>query len=300
MATGSGLPPNVFVVPPHSSCVRRTCRSRGGGAVPQCSMAGETPTRDGVVLVVEGSGQPSDPQHRPYDLPAGIRGQRAIAPAPSRPMPSRGCSPPTSKRMLAKTPLGRLGEPDDIAYAALFLCSPAASWISGRVRRSAAAAFRNWTERHRSAMTFDPPRLTRADEKALYSLAHPKNLTGRPAPPQGTSPMRFRWLAFRAGSWSGSDLPGRRTAAPGRTSAELNALRAPVKAGSHTSAPALICCVTPSGRSPLCRLGTTAGDNADPRTAGRFLCRGCQHAERRCCQLPVADLDAQNSVAEQG
>jgi 7-alpha-hydroxysteroid dehydrogenase len=37
------------------------------------------------------------------------------------------------KAMLKHTPLGRLGEADDIAYAALFLCSPAAAWISGQV-----------------------------------------------------------------------------------------------------------------------------------------------------------------------
>ena len=35
--------------------------------------------------------------------------------------------------MLAKTPMARLGEPGDIAYAALFLCAPASSWISGQV-----------------------------------------------------------------------------------------------------------------------------------------------------------------------
>jgi 7-alpha-hydroxysteroid dehydrogenase len=35
--------------------------------------------------------------------------------------------------MLAHTPVGRLGEASDIAYAALFLCSPAAAWVSGQV-----------------------------------------------------------------------------------------------------------------------------------------------------------------------
>ncbi|MFM7394077.1 MAG: SDR family oxidoreductase [Cyanobium sp.] len=35
--------------------------------------------------------------------------------------------------MLRHTPLGRLGEPRDIAYAALYLCSDAASWVSGQV-----------------------------------------------------------------------------------------------------------------------------------------------------------------------
>ena len=35
--------------------------------------------------------------------------------------------------MLAHTPIHRLGKPQDIANAALFLCSDAASWISGEI-----------------------------------------------------------------------------------------------------------------------------------------------------------------------
>ncbi len=42
-------------------------------------------------------------------------------------------TPETEQAMLKHTPLGRLGEPADIANAALFLCSPAAQWISGQV-----------------------------------------------------------------------------------------------------------------------------------------------------------------------
>jgi len=42
-------------------------------------------------------------------------------------------NPDIEKGMLRHTPLGRLGQPEDIAYAALFLCSPAASWVSGQV-----------------------------------------------------------------------------------------------------------------------------------------------------------------------
>ncbi|MGK7877050.1 MAG: 7-alpha-hydroxysteroid dehydrogenase [Xenococcaceae cyanobacterium] len=42
-------------------------------------------------------------------------------------------TPDIEKAMLKHTPLYRLGEPSDIAYAALYLCSPAASWVSGQV-----------------------------------------------------------------------------------------------------------------------------------------------------------------------
>jgi 7-alpha-hydroxysteroid dehydrogenase len=42
-------------------------------------------------------------------------------------------TPEVEKTMLKHTPLGRLGQTTDIAYAALFLCSPASAWISGQV-----------------------------------------------------------------------------------------------------------------------------------------------------------------------
>jgi 7-alpha-hydroxysteroid dehydrogenase len=42
-------------------------------------------------------------------------------------------TPDIERAMLKHTPLGRLGEPQDIANAALFLCSPASVWISGQV-----------------------------------------------------------------------------------------------------------------------------------------------------------------------
>jgi 7-alpha-hydroxysteroid dehydrogenase len=42
-------------------------------------------------------------------------------------------TPQVEAAMLKHTPLARLGEPADIAYAALFLCSPASAWVSGQV-----------------------------------------------------------------------------------------------------------------------------------------------------------------------
>ena len=35
--------------------------------------------------------------------------------------------------MIQGTPLKRLGQPDDIALAALYLASPAASWVTGKI-----------------------------------------------------------------------------------------------------------------------------------------------------------------------
>jgi 7-alpha-hydroxysteroid dehydrogenase len=42
-------------------------------------------------------------------------------------------TPETEAAMLKHTPLGRLGEGEDIAHAALFLCAPASKWVSGQV-----------------------------------------------------------------------------------------------------------------------------------------------------------------------
>jgi len=69
-----------------------------------------------------------------FDLgPQGIR-VNAIAPGAIRTDALAGVlTPEVEKTMLRHTPLGRLGKPEDIAHAALFLCSPAASWISGQV-----------------------------------------------------------------------------------------------------------------------------------------------------------------------
>lgn len=42
-------------------------------------------------------------------------------------------TPGIEERMLAHTPIRRLGAPQDMANAALFLCSPAAAWVSGQI-----------------------------------------------------------------------------------------------------------------------------------------------------------------------
>lgn len=42
-------------------------------------------------------------------------------------------TPERKSRMIKTTPLGRLGQAEDIAQAALFLVSPASSWVTGKI-----------------------------------------------------------------------------------------------------------------------------------------------------------------------
>jgi 7-alpha-hydroxysteroid dehydrogenase len=69
-----------------------------------------------------------------FDLgPKGIR-VNAIAPGAIRTDAlATVLTPEIEKAMLKHTPLVRLGEPSDIGYAALYLCSPASVWVSGQV-----------------------------------------------------------------------------------------------------------------------------------------------------------------------
>ena len=107
----------------------------GGGAVLNISsMAGENRN---VRMASYGSSKAAVnhlTRNIAFDLgPMGIR-VNAIAPGAIKTHAlSTVLTPEVEKAMLKHTPLGRLGEAQDIANAALFLCSPASSWISGQV-----------------------------------------------------------------------------------------------------------------------------------------------------------------------
>jgi 7-alpha-hydroxysteroid dehydrogenase len=69
-----------------------------------------------------------------HDLgPMNIR-VNAVAPGATRTAAlQKVLTPEVEETMLMHTPIKRLGEPADMANAALFLCSPASSWISGQI-----------------------------------------------------------------------------------------------------------------------------------------------------------------------
>lgn len=126
---------NVFALFRLTQLCAPHMKQRGGGAVLNISsMAGENANSHMASYASSKAAVSHLTRNIAYDLgPMGIR-VNAIAPGAIKTQAlATVLTPDIEKAMLAKTPLGRLGEPDDIAYAALFLCSPAAAWVSGQV-----------------------------------------------------------------------------------------------------------------------------------------------------------------------
>ena len=67
-----------------------------------------------------------------YELAPGVR-VNGLAPGLVRTYFARALWERAESAIAARLPLRRIGEPDDIAKAALFLVSDAASWITGEV-----------------------------------------------------------------------------------------------------------------------------------------------------------------------
>lgn len=115
-------------------CAPHLQQAGGGAVLIISSMAGENKNRRMTSYGSSKAAANHLTRNMAFDLgPMGIR-VNAIAPGAIRTDALASVlNPEIEKAMLKHTPLGRLGEPSDIANAALFLCSPASTWISGQV-----------------------------------------------------------------------------------------------------------------------------------------------------------------------
>ncbi|MNX79986.1 7-alpha-hydroxysteroid dehydrogenase [compost metagenome] len=126
---------NVFAMFRFMQMVAPHMEQAGGGAILNISsMAGENKNSRMASYGSSKAAVNHLTRNVAFDLgPKGIR-VNAIAPgAIKTDALAKVLTPEIEAAMLKHTPLGRLGQPQDIANAALFLCSPAASWVSGQV-----------------------------------------------------------------------------------------------------------------------------------------------------------------------
>jgi 7-alpha-hydroxysteroid dehydrogenase len=126
---------NVFSVFHLAQLCAPHMETAGGGAILNISsMAAENKNARMAAYASSKAAESHLTRNIAFDLgPQGIR-VNAIAPGAIRTAALLSVlTPEIEQAMLEHTPLKRLGEGRDIAYAALFLCSPAAAWISGQV-----------------------------------------------------------------------------------------------------------------------------------------------------------------------
>jgi 7-alpha-hydroxysteroid dehydrogenase len=126
---------NVFSVFRLCQIAAAQMESVGGGAILNItSMSGDNKNQRMASYGSSKAAESHLTRNIAFDLgPRNIR-VNAIAPGATRTAAlAKVLTPEIESAMLKHTPLKRLGEPADMANAALFLCSPAASWISGQV-----------------------------------------------------------------------------------------------------------------------------------------------------------------------
>lgn len=109
-------------------------RAGGGAILNITSMAGDNKNQRMASYGASKAAENHLTRNIAFDLgPRNIR-VNGIAPGATRTHALQTVlTPEIEAKMLAHTPLKRLGEPSDMANAALFLCSPAAAWISGQI-----------------------------------------------------------------------------------------------------------------------------------------------------------------------
>jgi 7-alpha-hydroxysteroid dehydrogenase len=109
-------------------------QARGGAILNVTSMAGTNTNLHMASYASSKAAENHLTRNIAFDLgPKNIR-VNAIAPGATRTHALQTVlTTEIEAKMLKHTPIKRLGEPADMANAALFLCSPAAAWISGQI-----------------------------------------------------------------------------------------------------------------------------------------------------------------------
>ena len=109
-------------------------KAGGGAMLASTSMAGENKNSRMASYGASKAATNHLIRNIAFDLgPMGIR-VNGIAPGVTRTAALQSVlTDEIEKKMLMHTPINRLGEPQDMANAALILCSPAARWISGQI-----------------------------------------------------------------------------------------------------------------------------------------------------------------------
>ena len=126
---------NVFAGFNFSQLCAPHMEAAGHGAIVNVSsMAGENKDRNMTSYAASKAAVDHLTRNMAFDLgPKGIR-VNAIAPGATRTHAlATVLTPEIEAQMLKHTPLGRLGDPEDMANAVLFLVSPMSSWVSGQV-----------------------------------------------------------------------------------------------------------------------------------------------------------------------
>jgi len=111
---------------------RAAMAERGGCVINVASIGGLGTPEDVPIYATTKAGLIHLTKALALELAPGVR-VNALAPGIVKTHLARALWEGKEREVASRVPLGRLGEPEDIAAAAVFLASPAASWITGEV-----------------------------------------------------------------------------------------------------------------------------------------------------------------------
>lgn len=124
---------NVFSFPSVTTCCARNGKNGGGVILTITSMAAENKNINMTSYASSKAAASHLVRNMAFDWVKKYSGEWHCTGAILTDALKSVITPEIEQKMLQHTPIRRLGQPQDIANAALFLCSPAASWVSGQI-----------------------------------------------------------------------------------------------------------------------------------------------------------------------